>query len=234
MGRASYPGTLTGTQRSAVHVLCVHAAWFMGHPSMGLPRGMEALELDTFSCWTPQETLRLLARLAEISVSRALLPLWPLTTGSESEPATAAACDTCGTNTGRYRSVQARSNGERPRPPLCPPSQNHAPPTAAPYSGPGCSPPRYQVIDNSALAVTIQSRRRYLHVPRQLEVRYAVIGGQPSAHQSCHPQGPLEQQRPFSPSSFFYLHSSAHKQNSNKYKLKQHFSLFLFDEPTLL
>lgn len=112
---------------STVHVLCVHAAWSMGHPSMGLPRGMEALDLDTFSCWTPLETLRLLARLAEISVSRALLPLWPLTTGSESEPLPPQLV----IRADQYRPVPLCTSPEQrgaPTPPLCAPPRRITPP----------------------------------------------------------------------------------------------------------
>lgn len=195
---------------------------------------MEALELDTFSCWTPLETLRRLARLAEISVSRALLPLWPLTTGSESEPLPLQLVIQAARVPAGTALYKPGATGSAHAPPSAPPLQNHAPPTAAPYSGPGYSPPRYQVTDNSALAVAIQSRRRYLHVPRQLAARYAVIGGQPSTLIAATPKVLLNNSGPFSPSSFFYLHSTARKQISNKYKLKQHFSLFSFDEPALL
>lgn len=137
---ASYPGALTCVQHSAVHVLCGHATCLAHGPSMGWRIGMEALELDTFRCWTPLETLRPLARLAEISVSRALLPLWPLTTGPASEPPPLRLVM-------RARRVPAGTALYRPgatgsaHAPFCPPSQNHAPPTAAPDSGPGCFPP---------------------------------------------------------------------------------------------
>lgn len=110
-------------------------------PSMGLRIGMEALELDTFSRWTPLETLRPLARLAEISVSRALLPLWPLTTGPASEPLPLRLVM-------RARRVPAGTALYRPgatgsaHAPLLPPLRSITPPsTAAPDSGPSCLPP---------------------------------------------------------------------------------------------
>lgn len=111
---------------------------------------MEALELDTFSCWTPLETLRLLARLAEISVSRALLPLWPLTTGSESEPLRPQLVIRAGRIPAGTALYKPGATGSVHAPPL-PPFAESRPPNSCSVQRTWLLPPRYQVIDKSAL-----------------------------------------------------------------------------------